>query len=342
MTLPMLKLLPMPMPRSEPVSETQPPALAPAPAPDTVAEPVAEAAARPPCPAPADFRAEVAAYDREAQTGVWEGPRYRLRYRVLGQGPPLILVPGIAATYRGYALMLNRLAGRFRTVIYDFPGEHPDDGARLGRITHEQLVDDLFGLIEHLNIGRVFPVGLSFGSTIVLRALNREPRRFPKAVVQGAFAHWRFTWAERVALAFGRHMPGTTARLPLRRRVLTYNSRSHFPALLEDRWAFYLEQNGLTPIASLAHRLDLVAGLDLRPILGAIPNEVLLLQGNEDRIVARRHYEELKSAMPRAEGVIMPMVGHQPHYTHAEVLARVISDWLLPCAPEGCPNEPKG
>lgn len=322
--------------RSEHVPESQPPAVEPEAAAAT------EAPERPPCPAPADFRAEVEAYDREAQAGLWEGPRYRLRYRVLGQGPPLILVPGIASTYRGYALTLNRLAGRFRTVIYDFPGEHPDDHARLGRITHDHLVDDLFGLIEHLNMGRVFLVGLSFGSTIVLRSLHREPRRFPKAVVQGAFARRRFTWAERVALAAGRFMPGTTARLPLRRQVLTYNSKCHFPALLEDRWEFYLEQNGLTPIAALAHRLDLVAGLDLRPILGSIPNEVLLLQGNEDRIVARRHYEELKAALPRAEGVIMPMVGHQPHYTHAEVLARVISDWLLPCAPEGCPNESKG
>src|SRR4051812_24048668 len=107
--------------------------------------PVAEPAPRTPCPAPADFRAEAAAYDRNATSGVWDGPRYRLRYRVLGEGPPLILVPGIAATYRCYALTLNRLAGRFRTILYDYPGEHRDDGARLGRITHENLVDDVFG-----------------------------------------------------------------------------------------------------------------------------------------------------------------------------------------------------
>src|SRR6476469_1714182 len=102
--------------------------------------------------------------------------------------------------------MLNRLAARFRTVIYDYPGENPGDGARLGRISHANLVDDVFGLIDHLKIGRVFLVGLSFGSTIVLSALHREPRRFPKAVVQGAFARRRFTIAERVALRFGRMM----------------------------------------------------------------------------------------------------------------------------------------
>jgi pimeloyl-ACP methyl ester carboxylesterase len=295
----------------------------------------------PPCPAPANFRAEVAEYDRNAQVNLWDGPRYRMTYRVLGQGPPLILIPGIASTYRGYALTLNKLAPRFRTILYDYPGEHPDDGAQLARITHDDLVDDVFGLIEHLNIGRAFLVGLSFGSTITLRALHREPRRFPKAVVQGAFTHRRFTPAERLALWFGRRLPGTTARLPLREVILNYNSKSHFPAILADRWTFYLEQNGLTPIVPLASRLDLVARLDLRPILPQIPGEVLLLQGNEDRIVSRTYYEELLAALPKAQGVIMPLVGHLPYFTHAEALAQVIGDWLLPCAPGGCPNEPK-
>ena len=310
------------------------PALAPADGPD-------DAPARPRCPDPADFRAEAESYDRRAAVAQWRGPRYRMTYRVLGQGPPLILIPGIASTYRGYAPTLIALAERFRTVVYDYPGEHPDDGARLRRISHDDLADDLFGLIDHLNIGRAFLFGLSFGTTVALKALRREPRRFPKAVVQGAFARRRFTPAERIALRLGRLLPGTTARLPLRRTILTYNSRNHFPAILEDRWAFYLEQNGLTPISGLAHRLDLLARLDLRPILPEIPVEILLLQGNEDRIIARRYHDELLAALPNAQSVIMPMVGHQPHFTHAEALAQAVGEWLLPCNPEGCPNEPK-
>jgi pimeloyl-ACP methyl ester carboxylesterase len=297
--------------------------------------------ARPPCPAPADFRAAVAAYDREAQVGTWLGPRYRLTYRLLGQGPPLILVPGIASTYRSYALLLNTLAARFRTVLYDYPGEHSDDGARLGQITHDHLVDDLFGLIDHLNLGRVFLVGLSFGSTVTLRALHREPRRFPKAAVQGAFARRAFTAPERVALLVGRRVPGTTARLPMRRTILALNSQGEFPSVIADRWPYYVEQNGLTPIAALAHRVDLLTRVDLRPILGTIASEVLLLQGNEDRIVPKRYFEELKAALPRSVAVVMPQVGHQPHFTHAEALAQAVSEWFLPCAPGGCPNEPK-
>jgi pimeloyl-ACP methyl ester carboxylesterase len=88
----------------------------------------------------------------------------------------------------------------------------------------------------------------------------------------------------------------------------------------------------------MAHRIALLTGLDLRPILPAIPTEILLVQGNEDRIVPRRDFEVLKAALPKAEAAILPTVGHQPHMTHAEVMAQLIHQWLLPCAegPGGC------
>jgi pimeloyl-ACP methyl ester carboxylesterase len=302
----------------------------------TAGDAPADGPARPPCPAPANFRAEVARYNDQARVGRWDGPRYRMTYRELGQGPPLILVPGIASTYETYALLLNLLGTRFRTISYDYPGDQPFDQADLRPMSHDNLVDDVFGLIEHLQIGRVFLVGISFGSTLVLKALHREPRRFPRSAVQGAFSHRDFSAAERWALRLGRLIPGEVARLPFRRAVLSYNCKPEFSAVVADRWAFYLENNGKTPIKALAHRSQMLTTLDLRPLLPEIASEVLLIQGNEDRIVGRHYFETLKSALPRAEAVILPTVGHQPHLTHAELLARVVGDWLLPCAPAGC------
>jgi pimeloyl-ACP methyl ester carboxylesterase len=293
----------------------------------------------PTCQPPANVVTEVSRYDRVAQVGEWSGPRYRMTYRVLGDGPPLVWLPGIAATYRVYSMVLNRLAERFLTIQYEYPGDCEGDGARLGQISHDDLVDDLFGLIDHLRLGRLFLAGISFGSTIALKALVREPRRFPRAVVQGAFARRRFTTAERLALFLGRRIPGMSARLPFRESVLSYNSRMDFPQIIEDRWPFYLEQNGQTPIKALAHRTSLLARLDLRPTLAAVKSDLLLIQGREDRIVPHRYFEEIKALLPQSESLVLPTVGHIPHLTHAEMLVRVIGDWLLPCNPEGCPRE---
>ncbi len=204
------------------------------------------------CLPPADLLQEVRRYDERAAVEIWSGPRYRMTHRSLGHGPPLLWLPGIASTYRTYALVLNRLAEKFRTIQYEYPGDRQGDGARLGRITHDHLVADLIGLMDHLGITRAYLAGISFGSTIALKALQCAPERFSRAVVQGAFTHRRFTAAERLALFLGRRVPGTAARLPLRQSILAYNSKMDFPSIIADRWPFYLKENGRTPIRALA------------------------------------------------------------------------------------------
>ena len=220
--------------------------------------------------------------------------------------------------------------------MYEYPGDRGDDGAKLPEIRHEHLVQDLFGLLDHLKISRAFLVGVSFGSTVALRAMHRGPRQFPRAAIVAGFSPGGCRSPRRIALRLAQLVPVPVSRLPFRRAVLTYNSKLEFPRVIEDRFPFYLEQHGLTPIRSLAHRISLLENLDLGRILPSIRSEVLLIQGNEDRIVPRRDHEILKSELPIAEGMILPTVGHQVQITHAELLARVLGDWFLPCPPQGC------
>lgn len=275
-----------------------------------------------------DFRAEVAEYDRLARVQTWSGNRYRLTYRTLGAGPALVLLPGLASTYRGYGPTLLRLARRFLTIQLDYPGENSDDLADLALISHDDLVDELIGLLDHLDLDLAYPFGLSFGSTIALQAMRIAPQRFPKAVLQGGFARRRLTSVERVALAVGRRIKGTSSRLPFHELGLSLNNRVTFPGHLPDRWVHYVEENGLTPIASLTHRLDLLDKLDLRPHLAEIGQEVLIIHGTADRIVPMARHVELASEIPNARSQLMVGVGHQPHWTHPEELARLVGDFL--------------
>ena len=154
-------------------------------------------------PHPLAYATRSLATTPQAEAGRWDGPRYRMTYRSRATVRPSSSSPASPRPTRSTRSCSISSSTRFRTIIYDYPGEQPDDGAKLNRITHDNLVDDLFGLIDHLNIGRAFLAGLSFGSTVVLKALHREPRRFPKAAVQGAFAHRQFSVAERLAFPAG-------------------------------------------------------------------------------------------------------------------------------------------
>ena len=187
---------------------------------------------------PCDFRAEVVEYDRLALVRTWSGPRHLMTFRTLGEGPALVLLPGLASTYRGYAPILLRLARRFRTIQLDYPGENPDDQADLNRIGHDNLVDDQFGLLDHLEVAGAFPFGLSFGSTITLKALQVDPKRFPKAVLQGGFgfagaAAGRRGWRSR---SVGGIEGACLRGYPLREWALALNNKATFPGDLPDRW----------------------------------------------------------------------------------------------------------
>src|SRR5262249_20081156 len=161
-----------------------------------------------------------------------------------------------AATHRVFALLLNRLAGHFRTLIYAYPGDLAADGASLAAITHGDLVADLLGLVEHLRLGRAYLFGPSFGSTIALRALHGAPERFPAAGRRGGLARRRFRLGERLALLYGRRFLGRTlSGIPLHDSVLMQRQRGEFPAALADHWDHFIRENGLTPMAALAHRL---------------------------------------------------------------------------------------
>jgi pimeloyl-ACP methyl ester carboxylesterase len=284
---------------------------------------------RPECRPPANWRTEIEQYDAQALVGVWRGPHYAMTYRVIGEGPPLLVVPAMAGSYQSYALLLNRLAESFQTIVYDYPGTRRDDGARLSRINHEHLVDDAIGLLDHLSITQTHVLGISFGSTVTLAALREARGRFLKAALQGGFAHRHFTPAEKFALGAGTFVPGNAGHLPFHDRVLAWNNLPEFPRAVRDRWPFFLEQRRGTSIAALAHRCRLLARLDLRQRLSDVKTPLLAMQGNEDRVVPKRYYEQLIGLLPHARGCVLPLVGHQMYYTHPEVFAKNVTDFLL-------------
>src|ERR1700756_5495649 len=82
-------------------------------------------------------------FEREAVQSVCDTGRYRCAYFTWGQGPPLVFIPGLSDDALSFVLVAGMLSADFRCVAYNLPSS-AGDGARLGRYTHDLLVDDLF------------------------------------------------------------------------------------------------------------------------------------------------------------------------------------------------------
>ncbi len=275
-------------------------------------------------------------FEREAVRGVCDTGRYRMPYYVWGDGPPLVFIHGAMDSSRAWVMTVSRLSAHFRCVAYDLPNGR-DDGARLGRCTHADLVLDFWALLDHLGLARCYVFGDSFGSTIALAALCERPERLPRAVLQGGLALRPLRKLERFLARLGRFLPGTTGRLPLREKV-TFNVNGRgFQDKPERLYRYFVETTGRTPVKTFAHQALLLDRLDLRAILPDVKQPVLLFCGDLDVVVRPVHSEILLGGLPNARRVVVEGCGHVPGYGHPEVLAEVVRQFLTPPA-DGLPR----
>ncbi len=280
-------------------------------------------------PAPVALAEALARFEREAHWGVCDTGRYRCPFYTWGDGPTLAFVPGLSDDARSFVLLAYYLRHHFRCVAYDLPSGR-GDGARLGQYRHANYVDDLLALLDHVGARQSFLYGLSFGSTIVLAALARQPQRLPRAIVQGGFAQRSLALAEQLLCRLARYWPGAMRKLPWRDRLLHHSHHASFADRPPDVWDYFIERLGSPPIAAVARRALVLHRTDLRPLLPHIRQPVLVLCGDLDPLVNRACEEVLLAGLPHATRVELRNAGHWPILSHPEVVAELVFRFLTP------------
>jgi len=221
------------------------------------------------------------------------------------------------------------LAPHFRCIAYDLP-TGASDGARLRQIAHADLVHDLFVLFDHLDIPQSYLLGSSFGGTIALAAMHSNPKRIPRAVLQGAFAYRPLGLGARWLARLARYWPGTMHVVPGRTAVLRRFHFAPFASRSSEVWNYFLERSNLPPIAAVARRALMIHRLDLRPLLSDIRQPILLVCGERDPLVGPACEEALLRGLPSAGRAQLTGCGHNPLFSHPEVLAELTRQFLTP------------
>ena len=79
---------------------------------------------------------------------------------------------------------------------------------------------------------------------------------------------------------------------------------------------------------TLAAGLDYLLNRDLRPLLSRLPGGAVIIQGQEDRIVAPAQGEFLRDQLPGARLNLLPGAGHLPFLTQAAAFNGIIEQCL--------------
>jgi pimeloyl-ACP methyl ester carboxylesterase len=274
-------------------------------------------------------------FEREAVPGTCDTGRYCCAYYTWGQGPPLIFIPGLSDDALSFMLVAGLLSAHFRCIAYNLPAG-VGDGARLARYTHACLVADLFTLLDRLRVSQSYVFGSAFGSTIALAAMHKAPERLPRGIVQGGFARRPLGSAAGLLASFARYVPGRQGELPFREVILRRVHHGPFAGRDPGFWDYLVNRWGLPPFAALGRMSLLLHRLDLRPLLAEIRQPVLLVCGDRDPMVGKESERELLHGLPNAGRVELSGCGHNPIYSHPEVLAELVRRFLTPPPCKAC------
>ncbi len=269
-----------------------------------------------------------ARFAAEAKVAFVHTGRYRMRYYDWGAGPVVVKVHGLCDEPLSFCMVMAELVDRgFRVVSYDLPNG-VDDDAKLTHYRHDHYVDDLLALMGHLTLPRADLLGTSFGSTITLRALARNPERFRKAALQAGFARRPLQPYERWPATLARYWSWRMNRLPLRRQLMAPIDLPQFVNCPPEIHSFLVESSGKTPVQAAASRALTISQLDLRPQLPRIPHPLLMIGGDRDAVVARASEADVENGVPNVRRVELTPCGHYPQYTMPVPYAEEVATFL--------------
>jgi pimeloyl-ACP methyl ester carboxylesterase len=251
---------------------------------------------------------------------------YTAEYCEWGDGPPLVLVPGLAG---GYALLgpLARILSRhYRVLSYQLRGED-DCFALRRRFGLRELVEDLAELLDRLGLERPSLMGVSFGGVLALEFAARYARRIDRLLIQGAGARFERGLLEAVAgLILSRYPLPSDNPFVNQFFNLLFGRRQKPGPLFE----FVTRQCWQTDQSVMAHRFRLVEHFDIQNRLERIDVPTLLLAGDRDLLVSERSLAVLSEGLPEAHLVRLAGCGHLAFVAQAERVAKAVRRFLDP------------
>lgn len=226
-----------------------------------------------------------------------------LRWRSTGSGPPVVLVHGVAGSWRWWRPVLADLAAEHTVHLIDLPGfgELP----RPHRVDLDATLAWLVSWAEAAEIGPAAYVGHSLGGLLCARLAARHPEL-----------------VSRLALVTPAGVPG---------RGITGSAVSLAQALLRSRPAFLalLARDAVRagPVAIGSAALAVVAA-DLSTDLPNVRVPTLVLMGGRDALIPAWHGHELARPIPGARVHVIEAAGHVPMTDTPAELSRELLAFL--------------
>ncbi|WP_395359134.1 alpha/beta fold hydrolase [Streptomyces sp. YH02] len=238
-----------------------------------------------------------------------------------GRGPLVVLVHGAGSDGRMWQPQVEALADEFTVVAWDEPGS-----GRSGALPAGFGLDDfaraLAAVIEDVGLGPAQVAGLSWGGTVVLELYRRRPDLVRSLLMVDTYAGWKGSLPPEEVAA---RVEGARRMFAVPREEFDATLPGLYAAGPPERFTAVLDamSREVRP-ESMAAQLSLMAEADETDLLPRITVPTLLLWGELDVRSPLDVAYAFQDAIPHAELVVIPGVGHMSNLEAPEAFTDAV------------------
>ncbi len=250
----------------------------------------------------------------------------KLWVRESGQGEPMLLLHGLAATGETWGGIVPNLSACYRLIVPDLPGcgssDKPDTGYEV-----DALANQMLGLLDALDIAEANLVGHSFGGHVALALAFSHPERVRTLTLVDAGGLGQEIYLNSLEpLLKDVSEANVRAFLATAMHRGELISRSMVQSLVRDlsataaHCALYVMARSWAGPAGQHHVFNDQLG-ELRP-------RTMIIWGEKDGVLPPRHGRQATSLIRDGKFVAIPNCGHFPHIEQPDAFLATLTRFL--------------
>jgi 3-oxoadipate enol-lactonase len=248
-------------------------------------------------------------------------------YRVLGEGPPVVLLHPFPANHEFWLPVANALSTRYRLILPDLRG-HGDSEIGEGPATMEKHAADISRVMDDAEVVRAPMIGVSIGGYVLFEFWRKQCGRVAvlglcntKAPADAPEARATRLHAAEDVLDRGTE-PFFESMIP---RLLGKTTRETRPDLVEGALRMLRK---MSPEDVAQVQRGMAGRPDSVETLKTINVPTLIVTGEEDVLTGRNEAELMRRHIANSQIMVIPRAGHYSPWEQAEEVGRVLRQFL--------------
>jgi pimeloyl-ACP methyl ester carboxylesterase len=251
----------------------------------------------------------------------------RCYYELIGDGPPLLLIPGLGCSCRVWDPAVDVLSKRFTVILIDNRGMGCSQAKRPTSTLHDYSAD-IVELLDHLQLDKVCVLGISLGGIIAQRFTLDHPGRVERLVLISCSDHFS-PYLRHMMTMLGQILRRFSWEMFVRTVELLGTSPAYF-----DAHAPEVEQMIQCKIKAQVSRRDVgrqLLSLSHTPIdvRERISVPTLVVAGAHDALIPPMYARQMADRIEGSEFLLIEGAGHNPVNEAPDATMTAIVSFLI-------------